>query len=164
MLVRWSAESYTGNKVVLTSTFDYQVLFLTTHTHTHSLSLSLSLRHSTFIYLSIYVQTSPTFIYNKSIKVWSILCLYTRTTVMSVRLRLFLFPPTGWQQEKMNVWWWAKKFISWKVHMKTSYLLLMTCSPMRPKCYILTSDPAKHAIPKTVEVAYSIGVGELGWQ
>ena len=31
-------------------------------------------------------------------------------------------------------------------------------------CCILTSDPAKHAIPKTVEVAYSMGVGELGWQ
>ena len=31
-------------------------------------------------------------------------------------------------------------------------------------CCILTSDPAKHAIPKTAEVAYSIGVGELGWQ
>ena len=31
-------------------------------------------------------------------------------------------------------------------------------------CCILTSDPAKHAIPKMVEVAYSIGVGELGWQ
>ena len=28
----------------------------------------------------------------------------------------------------------------------------------------MTSDPAKHAIPKTVEVAYSVGVGELGWQ
>ena len=28
----------------------------------------------------------------------------------------------------------------------------------------MTSDPAKHAIPKTAEVAYSIGVGELGWQ
>ena len=31
-------------------------------------------------------------------------------------------------------------------------------------CCVLTSDPAKHAIPKTVEAAYSIGVGELGWQ
>ena len=31
-------------------------------------------------------------------------------------------------------------------------------------CCILTSDPAKLAIPKTVEVAYSIGVGELGWK
>ena len=31
-------------------------------------------------------------------------------------------------------------------------------------CCILTTNPAKHAIPKTVEVAYSIGVGELGWQ
>ena len=29
-------------------------------------------------------------------------------------------------------------------------------------CSILTSDPAKHSIPKTAEVAYSIGVGELG--
>ena len=28
----------------------------------------------------------------------------------------------------------------------------------------MTSDLAKHAIPKTAEVAYSIGVGELGWQ
>ena len=32
------------------------------------------------------------------------------------------------------------------------------------KCCLLTSDPAKHAIPKTAEVAYSIGVGELDWQ
>ena len=32
------------------------------------------------------------------------------------------------------------------------------------KCCILTSDPAKHAILKTVEVAYSVGVGDLGWQ
>ena len=31
-------------------------------------------------------------------------------------------------------------------------------------CCILTSDPAKHAIPKTAEVAYSIGVGERSWQ
>ena len=31
-------------------------------------------------------------------------------------------------------------------------------------CHMLTSDPAKHAIPKAAEVAYSIGVGELGWQ
>ena len=31
-------------------------------------------------------------------------------------------------------------------------------------CSILTSDPAKHAIPKTAEVAYSTGVGELSWQ
>ncbi len=31
-------------------------------------------------------------------------------------------------------------------------------------CCILTSDLVKHAIPKTAEVAYSIGVGELGWQ
>ena len=31
-------------------------------------------------------------------------------------------------------------------------------------CCILTSHPAKHAIPKTVEVAYSIGVGKLDWQ
>ena len=31
-------------------------------------------------------------------------------------------------------------------------------------CWILTSDPAKYAIPKTAEVACSIGVGELGWQ
>ena len=31
-------------------------------------------------------------------------------------------------------------------------------------CCILTSDPAKHANSKTAEVAYSIGVGELGWQ
>ena len=31
-------------------------------------------------------------------------------------------------------------------------------------CCILTSDPAKHAIPKTTEVAYLIGVGELGLQ
>ena len=29
---------------------------------------------------------------------------------------------------------------------------------------ILTFDSAKHAIPKTAEVAYSIGVGELGWR
>ena len=29
---------------------------------------------------------------------------------------------------------------------------------------MLTSDPAKHAIPKTAEVAYYIGVAELGWQ
>ena len=29
-------------------------------------------------------------------------------------------------------------------------------------CSILTSDPAKHAIPKTAEVLYSVGVGELG--
>ena len=28
----------------------------------------------------------------------------------------------------------------------------------------MTSDPAKHAILKTAEVAYSVGVGELGWQ
>ena len=32
------------------------------------------------------------------------------------------------------------------------------------KCCILTSDPSKHAIPKKAEVAYSISVGELGWQ
>ena len=31
-------------------------------------------------------------------------------------------------------------------------------------CCTLTSDQAKHAIPKTAEVVYSIGVGELGWQ
>ena len=31
-------------------------------------------------------------------------------------------------------------------------------------CCTLTSDPAKHAIPKTAEAAYSISVGELGWQ
>ena len=31
-------------------------------------------------------------------------------------------------------------------------------------CSILTSDPAKHAIPKMALVAYSIGMGELGWQ
>ena len=30
--------------------------------------------------------------------------------------------------------------------------------------FILTSDPAKHALPKTAEVLYSVGVGELGWQ
>ena len=35
---------------------------------------------------------------------------------------------------------------------------------MSPLYSILTSDLAKHAIPKTVEVLYSIGVGELGWQ
>ena len=28
-------------------------------------------------------------------------------------------------------------------------------------CCILTSNTAKHAIPKTAEVAYSIGVGDL---
>ena len=28
----------------------------------------------------------------------------------------------------------------------------------RKGCCMLTSDPAKHAIPKTVEVAYSIGL------
>ena len=37
-------------------------------------------------------------------------------------------------------------------------------SRRRYSCCILTSDPAKHAIPKTAEVAYSVGVGELGWQ
>ena len=31
-------------------------------------------------------------------------------------------------------------------------------------CCILTFDPAKHAIPKTAEILYSVGVGELGWQ
>ena len=31
-------------------------------------------------------------------------------------------------------------------------------------CCILTSNPAKYAIPKSTEVAYSIGVGDLGWQ
>ena len=31
-------------------------------------------------------------------------------------------------------------------------------------CSILTSDPVKHAIPKTAEVLYSVGMGELGWQ
>ena len=32
------------------------------------------------------------------------------------------------------------------------------------QCFILTPDPAKHAIPKTVEVTYSIGMDELDWQ
>ena len=31
-------------------------------------------------------------------------------------------------------------------------------------CCILTSDPAKHVIPKTAKIVYSVGVGELGWQ
>ena len=36
--------------------------------------------------------------------------------------------------------------------------------PPNYKCCVLTSDQAKHVIPKTAEVVYSIGVDGLGWQ
>ena len=36
--------------------------------------------------------------------------------------------------------------------------------PFSERCCVLTSDPVKHGIPKTEEVTYCVGVGELGWQ
>ena len=50
-------------------------------------------------------------------------------------------------------------YVSFSVFKYISICLLRGCM-----CCILTSDSAKYAIPKTAEVAYSIGVGELGWQ
>ena len=60
---------------------------------------------------------------------------------------------------------------NWSPVSKVTYILntpILWClnphQKMQSSCCILTSDPAKHAIPKTAEVAYSVGVGELDWQ
>ena len=58
------------------------------------------------------------------------------------------------------IWWWW-----WWVFNTTAIIIMMSITTViQYICCILTSDPAKHAIPKTAEVAYSVVVDELGWQ